>query len=178
MLTSINRSFTTVGSFLPAGVFTYWNFDGNANDQTGIYNALSGGVTDITYVTGRNAASGQAASFNGTTSLIEIPNGDVLENSSDFSISFWMKCDTVGQHDQWVLGLSAWEGFRLNTTAIMGLMVHRPNMAGASLPLSTVFHLAVPNHRIYGTMDQVQQKTSTTDGRDMSSQRILRPAVV
>jgi len=98
----------------------YWNFDGNANDQTGAYNAAAGGVTDITYVTGRNAASGQAASFNGTTSLIEIPNGDVLENSSDFSISFWMKCDTVGQHDQWVLGLSAWEGFQFEYSCNYG----------------------------------------------------------
>ena len=39
-LTAINRSFTTLGSFLPAGVFAYWNFEGNANDQTGVYNAL------------------------------------------------------------------------------------------------------------------------------------------
>ncbi len=116
ILTALTRSFTTVGSFLPAGVVAYWNFDGNTNDQTGVYNALSGGVTDITYVTGRNAASGQAASFNGTTSLIEIPNGDVLENTSDFSISFWMKDDTTGgtptKHDQFVLGLAGWYGFQ------------------------------------------------------------------
>lgn len=111
-LTAINRSFTTLGSFLPAGVFAYWNFDGNANDQTGVYNAAATGVTDITYVTGRNTASGQAAKFNGTTSLIQIPNGDVLENSADFSISFWMKDDTTAKRDQFVLGLSAWMGFQ------------------------------------------------------------------
>jgi len=111
-VTAINRSFTTLGSFLPAGVFAYWNFDGNANDQTGVYNAASGGVTDVTYVTGRNAASGQAASFNGTTSLIQIPNGDVLENSSDFSISFWIKDDTTAKRDQFVLGLAGWNGFQ------------------------------------------------------------------
>jgi hypothetical protein len=111
-VTAINRSFTTLGSFLPSGVFAYWNFDGNANDQTGVYNAATGGVTDITYVTGRNAASGQAAQFNGTTSLIEIPNGDILENSSDFSISFWMKDDTTGKRDQFVLGLAGWYGFQ------------------------------------------------------------------
>ena len=111
-LTAINRSFTTVGSFLPAGVVAYWNFDGNANDQTGVYNAAASGVTAITYVTGRNAASGQAASFNGTTSLIEIPNGDVLENSSDFSLSFWMKDDTTAKRDQFVLGLAGWFGFQ------------------------------------------------------------------
>jgi hypothetical protein len=111
-LTAINRSFTTLGSFLPSGVIAYWNFEGNANDQTGVYNAITGGVIDVTYVTGRNATSGQAASFNGSTSLIEIPNGDVLENSSDFSISFWMKDDTTAKRDQFVLGLSASKGFQ------------------------------------------------------------------
>jgi hypothetical protein len=109
---AINRSFTTLGSFLPSGVVAYWNFEGNANDQTGVYNAAAGGVTAITYVTGRNAASGQAASFNGTTSLIEIPNGDVLGTSSDFSLSFWMKDDTTAKRDQFVLGLAAWFGFQ------------------------------------------------------------------
>lgn len=109
---AIDRSFTTLGSFLSAGVFAYWNFDGNANDQTAVYNPGASGVTDITYVTGRNAASGQAASFNGTTSLIEIPNGNNLDNTSDFSISFWMKDDTTAKHDQFVLGLAGWYGFQ------------------------------------------------------------------
>jgi hypothetical protein len=111
-LTAINRSFTTLGSFLPAGPVAYWNFDGNANDQTGVYNAMAGGIIDITYETGRNSASGQAAKFNGTTSLIEIPDGDVLENSADFSISFWIKDDTTAKRDQFVLGLAAWHGFQ------------------------------------------------------------------
>lgn len=111
-VTAINRSFTTLGSFLPAGVFAYWNFDGNANDQTGVYNAATGGVTDVTYVTGRNAASGQAASFNGTTSLIEIANGNVLGTTADFSLSFWMKDDTTAKRDQFVLGLAGWYGFQ------------------------------------------------------------------
>ena len=112
MLTAINRSFTTVGSFLPKGVFAYWNFDGNANDQTGIYNPSANGITAISYVTGRNAASGQAASFNGTSSLIKIPNGDALDNTSDFSLSFWMKSDTTAKKHQFVLGLGAAGGFQ------------------------------------------------------------------
>ena len=112
MLTAINRSFTTVGSFLPKGVIAYWNFDGNANDQTGIYNPSANGITAISYVTGRNAASGQAASFNGTSSLIKIPNGDALDNTSDFSLSFWMKSDTTAKKHQFVLGLGAAGGFQ------------------------------------------------------------------
>ncbi|TAL65043.1 MAG: hypothetical protein EPN88_10105 [Bacteroidetes bacterium] len=110
-LTAIDRSFTTEGSFLPIPV-AYWTFSGNANDQTGTYNALAGGVTDITYVTGRNTTSGQAASFNGTTSLIQIPNGNVLENSSDFSLSFWIKVDTTAKRNQFVMGLAGWFGFQ------------------------------------------------------------------
>jgi hypothetical protein len=127
VLTPINRSFTTLGSFLPAGMVAYWSFDGNANDQTGNYNAPTAGIIGITYVTGRNAASGQAASFNGTTSLIEIPNGDVLENSADFSLSFWMKDDTTAKRDQFVLGLSAWFGFQFEYNSHNYINTGNPN---------------------------------------------------
>ena len=127
VLTPINRSFTTLGSFLPAGMVAYWNFDGNANDQTGNYSAAAAGITGISYVTGRNTASGQAASFNGTTSLIEIPNGDVLENSADFSLSFWMKDDTTAKRDQFVLGLSAWFGFQFEYNSHNYINTGNPN---------------------------------------------------
>ena len=127
VLTPINRSFTTLGSFLPAGMVAYWNFDGNANDQTGNYSAAAAGITGISYVTGRNTASGQAASFNGTTSLIEIPNGDVLENSADFSLSFWMKDDTTAKRDQFVLGLSAWFGFQFEYNSNNYINTGNPN---------------------------------------------------
>ena len=111
-LTALNRSFTTLGSFLPAGAVAVWTFNGNSNDQMGTYNPVTDGVIGITFVTGRNANAGQAASFNGTTSLIEIPNGNVLENSSDFSISLWMKPDTTAKRDQFVFGLAGWYGFQ------------------------------------------------------------------
>jgi len=111
--TAINRSFTTLGSFLSQrGLSAYWNFDGNANDQTGVYNAPTAGITAVTYVAGRNAASGQAAQFNGTTSLIQIPNGNGLINTSDFSLSLWVNEDSTAKRDQFVMGLSAWFGFQ------------------------------------------------------------------
>ena len=40
-----------------------------------------------------------AATFNGTTSIIEIPNGDALMNSNDFTICFWVKTDSEGHLD-------------------------------------------------------------------------------
>jgi hypothetical protein len=109
-LATISRSFTTIGSFLPAGFTAYWNFDGNANDQKGLFNGSN--VIDVTYVTGRNGSSGQSANFNGTSSLIQVPGGDALVNTTDFSISFWMKEDTTAKRDQFVLGLAGWYGFQ------------------------------------------------------------------
>lgn len=115
----VQRAFTTEGSFLPAGTFAYWNFENNANDQVGTFNPITNGVTDITYVDSRNAAAGKAASFNGTTSLIEIGNGDQLMNTTDLTLSFWIKEDTAGRGDQFVMGLAGWYGFQfeLNNTS-------------------------------------------------------------
>jgi len=112
LLDPISRSFTTTGTFVPAGAIAYFKFDGNANDETGVYTPAVASITAINYVTGRIATSGQAASFNGTTSIISIPNGDVLQNSPDFSISFWMKCDTTAKRTQFVMGLAGWNGLQ------------------------------------------------------------------
>jgi hypothetical protein len=110
-LGSVVRSFTTEGSFAPDGPIAYWNFENNANDQMGTFNPITGGVIDITYVTSFTAVAGMAASFNGTTSLIEIPNGNYLDSCSDFSISFWIYSDST-KHDQFCLGLAGWYGFQ------------------------------------------------------------------
>src|SRR5690606_35269821 len=92
-LANTTRTFTTAGTFMPAGAKAHYPMNGNANDAAGSYNPSANGVVDITYVT---RGSGQAAQFNGTTSIIEIPNGDQLLNTSDFTFSFWMKTNSTG----------------------------------------------------------------------------------
>ena len=110
---AFTRSFTTIGTFVPTGVIAYWNFEGNANDQVGTFSPLSSAnVIDMAWAPSRSGAAGQAAVFNGTTSLIEIPNGDVLATSPDFSLTFWIKEDSTGKHDQFTMGVSAWYGFQ------------------------------------------------------------------
>jgi hypothetical protein len=112
-LTNLNRSFTTVGTFVPTGQVAYWNFDGNANDQVGSYSpASASNVIAVTYSAGRSTAAGQAATFDGATSLVEIPNGDILMNTNDFTLSFWVKEDSTGRTDQFVMGLAGWYGFQ------------------------------------------------------------------
>ena len=114
----IIRYFKTEGSFIPpTGLVAYWNFENNANDQVGAYNPSA--VVDITYTDSYKPAAGKAASFNGGTSIIEIPNGDSLCNTSDFTIAFWIKTNSVGHVDasgnpkgHFVIGLGAWHGFQ------------------------------------------------------------------
>lgn len=118
-LTALDRSFTTEGTFVPSGQIAYWNFEDNANDQVGNFSPSASGVTDITYSTSRNTAAGKAATFNGSTSLIEIPNGDQLENTHDFTLAFWVYADST-KHGQFVMGLAGWYGFQFEIAGDYG----------------------------------------------------------
>lgn len=113
-LTALTRTFTTKGTFAPSGAVAYWNFEDNAKDQIGTYNASASQF--ISYSTSRNAAAGKAATFNGTSSIIEIPNGDVLMNSADFTLSFWFKALESGK-GHFIVGLAAFYGFQFELSA-------------------------------------------------------------
>ena len=116
---SIDRAFTTIGTFAPSGVIAYYNFEDNADDQVGTFDPPASGIVDLTYTASRNTAAGKAATFNGTSTIIEIPNGDALINSNDFTIGFWVKANSTGQVDalgnpkgHFVLGLGAYKGIQ------------------------------------------------------------------
>jgi len=81
-LTAVQRTFTTEGAFSPSGAIAHFTFEDNANDIIGAYDPLTADIIDITYTASRNAAAGKAATFNGTTSIIEVPNGDDLMNTT------------------------------------------------------------------------------------------------
>jgi hypothetical protein len=112
-LTALQRTFTTEGAFAPAGAIAYWTFEDNANDIIGAYDPVPSDIIDITYTASRNTVAGKAATFNGTTSIIEVPNGDDLMNTN-FSLAFWVKTNstdkTSGGH--FVMGLAGWNGFQ------------------------------------------------------------------
>ncbi|MDX9942090.1 MAG: LamG-like jellyroll fold domain-containing protein [Bacteroidales bacterium] len=110
-LAEVTRTFATIGTFAPSGIIAHWAFESNANDETGNYNAASNGIVDISYVDSRNAAAGKAANFNGTTSIIEIPNADPLVNTTDFTISFWVRA-IPQEKGHFVLGLAAQYGIQ------------------------------------------------------------------
>lgn len=105
----LSRVFTTTGTFAPAGAKAHWKFEDNANDVVGTFN--SSAVVDVTYAASRNAAAGKAATFNGTTSIIEVPNGDLLINTQNFTLSFWVKAEDQGK-GHFVIGLGAFYGLQ------------------------------------------------------------------
>ncbi|HUM47740.1 MAG TPA: Ig-like domain-containing protein [Chitinophagales bacterium] len=92
--TSTSRTFTTGGAFVPDGVIAHWSFEDNANDNVGTYNSIN--VVNVSYNASRNTNAGKAASFDGSTSLIEIPGAPSLQNSSALTLSFWVYGDTLG----------------------------------------------------------------------------------
>jgi hypothetical protein len=110
-LTPFNRAFTTEGSFAPSGAIAYWNFDDNANDQMGTYDPSD--VIDLAYSDSYTAEAGKAGEFNGTTTLVQIPNGDQLMNTHDFTLSFWIKLNSANKtNGHFVMGLAGWYGFQ------------------------------------------------------------------
>ena len=86
---SFTTTFKTAGLFVPVNQVAYWSFENSTDDVVGTHDPVSADVVDIAYADSRNDSSGQAASFNGTTSLIQIANGATLLKP-EFTISFWM----------------------------------------------------------------------------------------
>lgn len=112
-LTAVQRTFTTEGSFAPAGAIAYFTFEDNANDQVGAFDPLPADIIGITYTASRKAAAGKAATFDGTTSIIEVPNGDDLITTNNFSISFWVKTNSTAKTSgNFVMGLAGSNGFQ------------------------------------------------------------------
>lgn len=114
----------TFGSFGPpvvnapqqANLLSFFDFNGEIVDRTGTHTPNATDVDDITFVTDRFGFAGLAASFNGTTSIAEIPDGDDYLVGPSFSISFWIKADGT-KDSHFVLGLAGWYGFQFE---IMG----------------------------------------------------------
>jgi hypothetical protein len=110
-LTSVTRNFTTIGTFVPTGAIAHWSFEGNANDVVGTYNPHANGVINVSYGASRNTTAGSAATFDGTSSIIEISNGDLLIKTANFTLSFWVKA-TTQEKGHFVMGLAAFYGFQ------------------------------------------------------------------
>ncbi|GIV36773.1 MAG: hypothetical protein KatS3mg032_1152 [Cyclobacteriaceae bacterium] len=108
----IERNFTTEGTFAAPDAVAHWTFEDNAVDIIGNRSPINGTPVAITYEPGRKAEAGKAASFNGTSSIIEYANGSQLMNNGSWSLSIWVKPNSELGKGQFVLGLGAYYGFQ------------------------------------------------------------------
>jgi len=115
--TILERTFTTKGTFAVPGAFAHWTFEDSGVDIIGGRGPASGGTVDVTYVAGRKSDAGKAASFNGTTSIMEIPNSAALVNSTNFSLSLWVKPNSELGKGHFVVGLGGFYGFQVEINA-------------------------------------------------------------
>ena len=112
-ITPFQRTFTTEGTFAPAGAIAHFTFEDNANDIIGPWDPAAADIIGITYTASRKAAAGKAATFNGATSIIEVPNGELLMNTNNFTMAFWMKTNSAEKtNNHFVMGLAGWNGFQ------------------------------------------------------------------
>lgn len=98
---------TSVGqSLLPTGgLLGSYTLNGNSNDTSG--NGYNGIATDVTYVPGRKSGY-QAASFNGTTSVINVPKiTSSIAYNNPRTLSAWVKFTSVGTMTAGVVGLGS-----------------------------------------------------------------------
>jgi hypothetical protein len=127
------RSFTTTGVFEPEGALAHWTFEQNGNDVIGAYDAVPADIIDVAWVDSRNAAAGKAASFNGTTSIMEVANGDDFANTKDFTVSLWVKADTTAHPpggQNFVLGVGGLKGFQIELSPKTAKMAAQYDLGG------------------------------------------------
>ncbi|HEY5826488.1 MAG TPA: LamG-like jellyroll fold domain-containing protein [Cyclobacteriaceae bacterium] len=96
--------------FIPQNVLAHYTFENTTDDVTGSFDPVADDVIDISYVESHGDSSGTAASFNGQTSLIEIPNGNQFLAHNDFSIAFWIRASSE-KRGHFVMGLAGPYGF-------------------------------------------------------------------
>lgn len=81
---------------VPYGLVGWWSLNGNANDTSS--NNNNGTVSGATLTTGQNGQTNGAYSFNGSNSVVGLPNSAAITGNSSYAISAWIKPTAYGTH--------------------------------------------------------------------------------
>lgn len=84
----------------------YYPFSGNANDASG--NNRTGSVSGATLVPDRFGTPNSAYAFNGTSSVIQVPNDAGLNFQNAISVAFWMKVGAFYTREQYPISHGNW----------------------------------------------------------------------
>lgn len=88
------------------GLVGWWNLNGSVNDTSG--NNNNGTNNGATATTGQNGQVNGAYSFNGTSSLISLPNAAAISGNNPYTLSAWIQPTDITISNHGILGWGAW----------------------------------------------------------------------
>ncbi|MDP4814427.1 MAG: LamG domain-containing protein, partial [Saprospiraceae bacterium] len=90
-------------SYIPAnGLVGWWPFNGNANDESG--NGNHGTVNGANLTSDRFMNNNSAYAFDGQNDFIQVEDADILDLTSNYTLSGWYLTNSPLQIDQTLLG--------------------------------------------------------------------------
>lgn len=159
---------------LQKGLVGYWNFNGNAKDQTPYRN--DGTVTGATLTTDRKGKANSAMNFNGSSNYISVPNSSSLDTAPDVTVSMWFKVTSATTAYQKLIGKGpdGTEEYGLYVTPNSGLLhveydsgTAHPRLDSSASVTDNQWHLATTTYdgttlRLF--LDGVQIGSTTVAG--------------
>jgi hypothetical protein len=119
---SITRDTKVASGDLGLGLEAHYLLNGNANDASG--NSPNGTATAVSWVSDRLGAAGNAASFDGSTSGIDVAKQDFTSATNTCTLSCWVRIDGTTSTSEYFLVTSGFglfqNGSKIGFT-IMGL---------------------------------------------------------
>ena len=182
--------FAQVPSYIPTnGLVGYWPFNGNANDASGngnngSYTGLSCGFCGNTTVTApptlttdRYNIDNSSMNFTNQLDLISIPNNNLLQLTSNYTISLWLNPSSIDfESYTWGVILAKWGDagsasyqLRLSNTGKLIYDTHdgvvtTSLLSNSSLPLNTWTHVVIKqvNSEVTIILNSVSDASSST----------------
>jgi hypothetical protein len=118
-------NFTTEDDGLPTdSLKAYYPFNGNANDESG--NGNNGTARGATLTSDRDANANSAYNFNGTSDDIYILDASEFNINTHFTLSAWLKTNTVGWRTYFTKGENAGYGYlsQMSNTGTIRFIVY------------------------------------------------------
>jgi hypothetical protein len=111
----VDFSFKTFGraNVVPpqsASQLSYFSFSGDVKDEAGTHTPAAADVKDLTFTTDRFGHAGLSGNFNGSTTMVEIPDADKYMEHKNLTVSFWIKVNGT-KAGNFVMGLAVTKGF-------------------------------------------------------------------
>ena len=152
LLTAVYSADTTASPSLKTSLFAAYNGESNANDSFGSNNGTPQG--GLTYGTGK---IGNAFTFNGSNSYVELPNNS-LNFTGDFSVSLWLYRQPLAGGmlvSNWYNGSTPYGWYIYNTNGVIKFLVGN----GTSSPVCS-FNSSVLTSNVWNFVTVTKTATS------------------